>query len=132
MNVNGYAFEVVTELDFDKAIDAVKQELSKVGFGVLTEIDLQGTLKKKIDFDMPKYKILGACNPKFASKAVTAEPNIGLLLPCNLIVTERNGKTFIAVLNPNEALSVVENKELRPMAEEVTELLKKALSAFEA
>ena len=118
----------IVETGFDETIDKATEELKKVGFGVLTEIDVKATLKKKIDVDFRKYKILGACNPKFAHKALQAEDKIGVLLPCNVIVQEtEDGKTEVAIMNPAEAMSVVNNKGLAPIAQEVNELLEQAL-----
>jgi len=116
------------DLSFDEAIQKATDELKKVGFGVLTEIDVKETLKKKIDVDFRNYKILGACNPKFAHQALTAEDKIGVLLPCNVIVQEtEDGKVEVAIMNPAEAMSVVGNEELVPIASEVNNLLETAL-----
>lgn len=115
-------------LGFDEAIAKATEELKKVGFGVLTEIDVKETLKKKIDVDFRKYKILGACNPQFAHKALQVEDKIGTLLPCNVILQETDdGKTEVAIMNPAEAMSVVKNEKLEPIAEEVNKLLDSAL-----
>jgi len=116
------------DLSYDEAIQKATDELKKVGFGVLTEIDVKETLKKKLDVDFRKYKILGACNPQFAHKALTAEDKIGVLLPCNVIVQEtEDGKTEVAIMNPAEAMSVVDNENLQPIAVEVNKLLDEAL-----
>lgn len=118
----------IVDLSFDEAIQKATDELKKVGFGVLTEIDVKETLKKKIDVDFRNYKILGACNPKFAHKALTAEDKIGVLLPCNVIVQEtEDRKVEVAIMNPAEAMSVVGNEELNPIATEVNKLLETAL-----
>jgi len=118
----------VVEMAFDEAIQKATEELKKVGFGILTEIDVKATLKKKIDVDFRNYKILGACNPQFAHKALQAEDKIGVLLPCNVIVQEtEDGKTEVAIMNPAEAMSVVENENLGPIAGEVNKLLDTAL-----
>lgn len=118
----------VVDMSFDDAIQKATDELKKVGFGVLTEIDVKATLKKKIDVDFRNYKILGACNPQFAHKALQAEDKIGVLLPCNVIVQEtEDGKTEVAIMNPAEAMSVVENDKLEPIAGEVNKLLDTAL-----
>lgn len=118
----------IVDLSFNEAIQKATDELKKVGFGVLTEIDVKETLKKKIDVDFRNYKILGACNPKFAHKALTAEDKIGVLLPCNVIVQEtEDGKVEVAIMNPAEAMSVVGNEELNPIATEVNKLLETAL-----
>ncbi len=118
----------IVDLSFEEAIQKATDELKKVGFGVLTEIDVKETLKKKIDVDFRNYKILGACNPKFAHKALTVEDKIGVLLPCNVIVQEtEDGKVEVAIMNPAEAMSVVGNEELNPIATEVNKLLETAL-----
>jgi len=118
----------IVDLSFDEAIQKATDELKKVGFGILTEIDVKETLKKKIDVDFRNYKILGACNPKFAHQALTAEDKIGVLLPCNVIVQEtEDGKVEVAIMNPAEAMSVVGNEELIPIASEVNNLLETAL-----
>ncbi len=117
------------DLSFEEAIDKATTELKEVGFGVLTEIDVKETLKKKIDVDFRKYKILGACNPQFAHKALQTEDKVGVLLPCNVIVQETDdGKVEVAIMNPAEAMSVVKNEKLEPIAGEVNTLLEKALN----
>jgi len=115
-----YYFGKTVELSFDDAIVRVTEELKKEGFGVLTKIDMQATLKKKLDVDFRPYKILGACNPPFAYKALQAEQNIGLLLPCNVIVQDAgNGKTEIAAIDPLVSMSRVDNPALEPVAMEI-------------
>ncbi|NCN99241.1 hypothetical protein COU62_00900 [Candidatus Pacearchaeota archaeon CG10_big_fil_rev_8_21_14_0_10_35_219] len=116
-------FSKKTNLGFEEAEKKVRQELEKEGFGVLTEIDVSAVLKKKLDKDYGKYKILGACNPPFAFKALEAEKEIGLLLPCNVIIYENNGVNVSAV-NPMEAMEMIENEGLKGIAEEVSEKLK--------
>lgn len=118
----------IVDLSYEEALEKATEELKKVGFGVLTEIDVKETLKKKIDVDFRKYKILGACNPQFAHKALNVEDKIGALLPCNVVVQEtENGKVEVAIMNPAEAMSVVKNDELEPIAAEVNKLLETAL-----
>ncbi|MCK9425602.1 MAG: DUF302 domain-containing protein [Ignavibacteriaceae bacterium] len=115
-------------LSFDKTIEKVTEELKKEGFGVLTEIDVQATLKKKIDVDFRKYKILGACNPSFAYKALQAEENIGVLLPCNFIVQEKaEGGVQVSAVNPLESMKAVGNIELASIAEEVAQRITRVL-----
>jgi uncharacterized protein (DUF302 family) len=123
-----YYFGKTMELSFDDAIVRVTEELKKEGFGVLTEIDMQATLKKKLDVDFRPYKILGACNPPFAYKALQAEQNIGLLLPCNVIVQDAgNGKTEIAAIDPLVSMSKVENPALEPVATEIKAKLQRVI-----
>lgn len=124
-----YYFSKTVDYSFEEAIEKVTAELKEVGFGILTEIDVKGTLKKKLDVDFRPYKILGACNPNFAHKALQTEDKIGVLLPCNVIVQEtEDNKVEIAVMNPAEAMSVVKNENLEGIASEVNDLLKSALS----
>lgn len=118
----------IVEYSFDEALQKVADELKKEGFGVLTEIDVKETLKKKIDVDFRNYKILGACNPSFAHKALSAEENIGVLLPCNFIVQENlDGKTQISSVNPTVSMQNVQNPNLEPIAKEVTEKLTRVM-----
>ena len=115
-----YYIEKTTEYGFDEAIEKVTEELKKEGFGVLTEIDVQATLKKKLDVDFKKYQILGACNPPFAHKALQAENKIGAMLPCNVIVQELdNGKTEVAAVDPVASMQAVENDKLGEIAIEI-------------
>lgn len=118
----------IVDLSYEDALEKATEELKKVGFGVLTEIDVKETLKKKIDVDFRKYKILGACNPQFAHKALSVEDKIGALLPCNVVVQEtEDGKVEVAIMNPAEAMSVVKNDDLEPIAAEVNKMLETAL-----
>ena len=123
-----YYIEKTTEYGFDKAIKIVTEELKKEGFGVLTEIDVQATLKKKLDVDFKKYQILGACNPPFAHKALLAENKIGAMLPCNVIVQELdNGKTEVAAVDPVASMLAVENDKLGEIASEIRSKLEKVI-----
>ncbi len=123
-----YYFGRTVEQSFDDAVVRVTEELKKEGFGVLTEIDMQATLKKKLDVDFRPYKILGACNPPFAYKALQAEQNIGLLLPCNVIVQDAgNGKTEISAIDPLVSMSNVENPALEPVAAEIKAKLQRVI-----
>ena len=116
---------------FDEALIKIPEELKKEGFGILTEIDVQTTLKKKLDVDFRKYKILGACNPPFAYKALQAEPNIGVLLLCNIIVQEKeDGKVEISAVNPLTSMQAVGNDALMEVAEEISTRLSKVLSGL--
>lgn len=115
-----YYFNKTIDLPFDAAIARVTEELKKEGFGILTEIDVAATLKKKLDVDFRPYRILGACNPPFAHKALEAERYIGLMLPCNVIVQDAgNGKTEVAAVDPLVSMSHVENADLEPVAKAV-------------
>ncbi|OGU54467.1 MAG: hypothetical protein A2V66_00870 [Ignavibacteria bacterium RBG_13_36_8] len=119
----------IVDSSFETTIDRVTEELKKEGFGVLTEIDVKETLKKKLNVDFRKYKILGACNPSFAHKALQTEPNIGVLLPCNIIVQETaEGKVDVAAVNPMESMQAVNNPSLGEVASEVTARLSKVLN----
>jgi uncharacterized protein (DUF302 family) len=100
-----YAFGKTVNMSYEKAIEAVTQALAKEGFGVLTEIDVQATLKKKLGIERAPYKILGACNPQFAHRALEAEPQIGALLPCNVVVRVDGGKTIVEFMDPDAAPS---------------------------
>lgn len=124
-----YSFDkTLTDVDFDDAITKVTEELKKEGFGILTEIDVKETLKKKIDADIRKYKILGACNPGFAHKAILAENKIGVFLPCNVIVQENeNGDIEISAVDPIASMSSVQNESLGGIAIEVRDKLKKVI-----
>ncbi len=113
---------------FDETIEKITAELKEEGFGILTEIDVTATLKKKLDVDFRKYRILGACNPPFAHKALSAEKHIGVLLPCNVIVQElEDGVIDVAAVNPMESMQAVKNPELEKIAGEVSARLSKAL-----
>ena len=118
--MNSYAISRVVDHDYDQAIEKVTEELGKVGFGVLTEIDVSATLKKKLDVDFPKYKILGACNPPFALKALRAEEQIGLMLPCNVIVYVNDaGNTVVAAVDPIASLMAINNDAVLEIAGEI-------------
>ena len=124
-----YGFTKTTEYTFEQAIEKVTEELKKEGFGVLTTIDVKDTLKKKIDVDFKKYTILGACNPKLAHSALQVEEELGLLLPCNVIVYEKNDKTVVSIFDPRVMTLVIENPEMKPVAEEVKTKLQRVLEA---
>ena len=114
--------------DFEQVIEKVTAELKNEGFGVLTEIDFSGTVKKKLDKDMPAYRILGACNPGFAYQAYQAENKIGTMLPCNVIVQELdNGKVEIAAIDPLASMQAVGNEAVEAIAAEIREKLKKVI-----
>ena len=125
-----YAFGKTVNMNFEQALGAVTQALAKEGFGVLTEIDVQATLKKKLNLDRPPYKILGACNPQFAAKALEAEPQIGALLPCNVVVREESGKTVVEFMDPDAVLKLVERAEIGAVAAEVRQRLQRVMAAL--
>jgi len=116
---------------FDDAVAKVTDELKREGFGILTEIDVKGTLKKKLDVDFRKYRILGACNPPFAYKALQAEDKIGLMLPCNVIVQEtEDGRIEVAVIDPPSSMQAVQNPQLQEIANQVKEKLEKVMNSL--
>lgn len=115
-----YYFSKTIDTSFEEAIDKVTKELKEEGFGILTEIDVKETFKKKLDIDFRKYRILGACNPQMAHKAISAESKIGTMLPCNVIVQEvENGRTEVSAVDPVASMTAVENDDLGSIAQEV-------------
>lgn len=126
-----YGHETVVEGKFEEVIDRTKAALAERGFGVLTEIDVAATLKKKIGAEMEPYVILGACNPTFAHQALQREPDLGLLLPCNVVVMQKGGKTYVKAIDAGAMLGVTGNTELVGVAGEVDALLKETLNALE-
>jgi len=124
-----YGFTKELNIPYGTAIERVKDALKKEGFGVLTEIDVQKKMKEKLDVDMSKYIILAACNPANAYRAILTEENIGLMLPCNVIVYEKGGKTMLSFIRPTVAMQMVDNAELQKVSEEVEGKLKKAFDA---
>lgn len=125
-----YAFGKTVSLGFDQAVSRVTEELAKQGFGVLSEIDVAATLHKKLGLEMAPYRILGACNPQFAHKALQAEPEIGALLPCNVVVRVADGKTRVDVMDPEAVLQLVERPEVESIAKEVRGRLERVLAAL--
>ncbi len=126
-----YAFGKTVQLGFEQAVKRATEELAKEGFGVLTEIDVAGTVKKKLGKDMPPYRILGACNPQFAHRALEAEPSIGALLPCNVVVrNDAAGSTIVEIMDPNAVLQLVERPEIASIAAEVRARLERVLAAM--
>ena len=126
-----YGFGKTVVSSFEAAIEKVTQELQKEGFGVLTDIDVAATLKKKLNQDMPPYRILGACNPPLAHRALEAEPSIGLLLPCNVVVRQDDaGKVQVEFMDPNAVLDLVAKPEINRLASEVRQKLERVLQAL--
>jgi uncharacterized protein (DUF302 family) len=124
-----YYFSKIISSSFDEAIEKTKEELKKEGFGVLTEIDVKETLKKKLNVDFSKYKILGACNPNYAYKALQAENKIGTMLPCNLIIQEvAPSQVEVAAIDPVASMQAVENPNLEKIASKVREKLQSVIS----
>lgn len=126
-----YAFGKTVDATYEQALERVTQTLAKEGFGVLTEIDVAATLKKKLGKDMPPYKILGACNPQFAHRALEAEPQIGALLPCNVVVrVDAAGKTVVEMMDPQAVMNLVDRAEVGTIAAEVRARLERALESL--
>jgi uncharacterized protein (DUF302 family) len=125
-----YGFTKELDIPYATVIKLVRETLKKEGFGVLTEIDVKEKMKEKLGLDMRKYIILGACSPTNAYKAILAEENIGLMLPCNVIVYEKGSKTVLSVVRPTVAMQMVDNVELQKIAEIVEGQLKKAFDAI--
>src|SRR5690606_12295964 len=124
-----YYFNTTIEIDFEQAIDKVKDELKKEGFGVLTEIDVKDTFRKKLNIDFRNYRILGACNPSFAHRALQTEEKVGVMLPCNVVVEEREqGKVEVTAVDPVASMSAIPNQDLESIAGEVREKLKRVIS----
>ena len=120
-----YYFSKTLNLSFDKAIVGVTEELKKEGFGILTDIDMKATLKKKLDVEFRKYRILGACNPPYAYKALQAEDKIGTMLPCNIIVQEiSDGQVEVTAIDPLASMQAVENPALKEIAADISNKLK--------
>ena len=123
-----YYFSAIYQGTFEEAIEKVTAELKKEGFGILTEIDVKGTLKKKLDVDFKKYRILGACNPGMAYQALQKEDKIGAMLPCNVIVEEHEtGEVEVSAVDPVASMQAVENSDLKEIATQVRDLLKKVI-----
>jgi uncharacterized protein (DUF302 family) len=126
-----YAFGKTVPLDPATAVQRVTEALSKEGFGVLTEIDVSATMKKKLGLDLPPYKILGACNPHLASQAIAAEPEIGALLPCNVVVRQdAAGSTRVEFMDPDAVLQLVDRPEVSSLAAQVRGKLERVLASL--
>lgn len=126
-----YSFSKILNMSFDEAIEKVTEELKKEGFGVLTEIDVKETLKKKLDVDFKPYKILGACNPPFAHKALQAEEKIGLMLPCNVIVyVNDDNETVVSAIDPAASMQAVKNETLGEVTEIIQGKLKNIINSL--
>jgi uncharacterized protein (DUF302 family) len=124
-----YGFTKEMDIPYGTVIELVRDALKNEGFGILTEIDVKEKMKEKLGLDMNKYIILGACNPPNAYKAILTEENIGLMLPCNVIIYEKGSKTVLSVIRPTVAMQMIENSELQIVAEAVEAQLKKSFDA---
>ncbi len=124
-----YGFTKESDLSFDQVREAVTEELKKEGFGILTEIDLREKFREKLGVDFRRYVILGACNPPNAYKSIQAEENIGLMLPCNVIIYERGDKTVLSIVRPTVAMQMIDNAELGSVASFIEKKLKKVFEA---
>jgi uncharacterized protein (DUF302 family) len=125
-----YGFTKEVDMSFEEAVEIVTEELKKEGFGILSKIDVQEKFKEKLGIDFKKYVILGACNPASAHKAILAEENIGLMLPCNILVYEKDDKTTIAVIKPTVVMEMIGNKKLKEVAENIETKLEKVIKAI--
>jgi uncharacterized protein (DUF302 family) len=126
-----YYFNKSLEIPFDEAVSKVTEQLKKEGFGILTEIDVKKTLKKKLDVDFQQYKILGACNPHFAYQALQKEDKIGTMLPCNVIVQEaEDGKIEVAAIDPMASMQAIQNPDLQAVAEQVQAKLRMVIAGL--
>jgi uncharacterized protein (DUF302 family) len=126
----GFGFGKQVDLEFDAAIEKVTADLQTEGFGVLSDIDVAAKMKEKLDLDMPRYRILGACNPALAHQAIEAVPDIGLLLPCNVLVREDDeGAVSVSFMDPKSVLSLVDHPGVEPLAGEVKARLERVLAA---
>ena len=129
--MSDFGFGKTVEQGFDEVIQRVTEELSRQGFGILTVIDVQATLKTKLDVDMRPYRILGACNPVLANQAISAVPEIGLLLPCNVLVREdEQGQVHVSFMDPGAVLGLVDDARVDPLAKQVREKLETVLAAL--
>ena len=125
-----YGFTKEVDISFEEAVVKVTEELKKEGFGILTKIDVRDKFKEKLGIEFKKYVILGACNPPSAHKAILAEENIGLMLPCNVIVYEKGNKANISIIKPTMAMRMIDNEELKDIAEKIEIKLEHVINAI--
>jgi uncharacterized protein (DUF302 family) len=125
-------FQVTLTLPYEEALSKVTELLKSEGFGVLTSIDVQKTMKEKLNADFRKYSILGVCNPPLAYRALTTRPEIGLLLPCNVIVYEEGDKTIVSIIDPLSMMNFIQDPQLEPVSQEATARLKRVTEALQA
>ena len=132
MSATGYSHAIEIDREFGEVVAATREALAVEGFGVLTEVDVKATLKTKIDVDRDEYIILGACNPGLAHQALEAEPELGVFLPCNVIVYRTNGMTRVSAVSAEQMLGLVGNDQLTAIADEVAEKLRRVVAAVAA
>ncbi len=132
METTQAALATTTDLSFEQAVERCRESLAAEGFGVLTEIDVQATLKKKLDVDTEPYVILGACHPPSAYRALTAMPEVGVLLPCNVTVSVENGSTVVRAMNPGAVMGILDNPALEEVGEEVGAALERVVRSTES
>ncbi len=125
-----YGFRKEIDLPFEKAEEVVTEELKKKGFGILTKIDVKEKFREKLGIDFKNYVILGACNPPYAHKSILAEEDIGLMLPCNVVIYEKEGKTILSIIKPLIAMGMIENEALKQIAIEVESKLKQVFDSL--
>ncbi len=131
MNETTVAYETISPLSFDAAVACCRQALAQEGFGVLTEIDIQATLKKKLDIDREPFLILGACHPPSAHRAVSAAPAVGVYLPCNVTVSIEDGATVVRAMNPGSVMGMLDAPEVAEVGQEVGAALRRVVEATE-
>ena len=128
MQTSDLGITTTLKMPYEEAVEKVKAALKEEGFGVLTEIDVKATLKQKLGLDVDKYVILGACNPPLAHRAITSDPYVGLLLPCNVIVFENDGRSVVSAIDPISVMADSSNEELQSVAREVRPKLERAIN----
>jgi uncharacterized protein (DUF302 family) len=126
-----FGYKKQVNLPYDKAVTRVREELSKEGFGVLTEVDVKATIKKKLNADFDDYIILGACNPPFAYQALQVIKDVGVMMPCNVVVFVDKGKTFVETVTPTILMGLVQDERLKPVAEQIEAKLKKVVDSVQ-
>ncbi len=132
MQTTAAAYTVTTDLDFEAATARCREALAAEGFGVLTEIDVQATLESRLGVAMPPHRILGACHPPSAYRALTAMPEVGVLLPCNVTVSVEDGATVVRAMNPRSVLAILDHPDLSEVAAEVGDALERVVRSFES
>ena len=129
--MSDYRFVKEVDMDFESAVEAVKERLQEEGFGIVMSVNMQDTLREKLDIDFRKYVILGACDPCSAYKALLAEEDIGLMLPCNVVIYERQGRTVVAAIRPTVAMEMIDNLDLRRIAKDAERRLKLVIDSLQ-